>query len=67
MIEGRDLLLQSQSGSGKSGAFIIGAVQSIDLTLNRPQVIIISPTGDLALQTHKLCSALTSFMKDFRI
>ena len=67
MIEGRDLLLQSQSGSGKSGAFIIGAVQSIDLTLNKPQVIIISPTGDLALQTHKLCSALTSFMKDFRI
>ena len=67
IIEGRDLLLQSQSGSGKSGAFIIGAVQSIDLTLNKPQVIIISPTGDLALQTHKLCSALTSFMKDFRI
>lgn len=67
MIDGRDLLLQSQSGSGKSGAFIIGAVQSIDLTLNKPQVIIISPTGDLALQTHKLCSALTSFMKDLRI
>jgi superfamily II DNA/RNA helicase len=67
MIEGRDLLLQSQSGSGKSGAFIIGAVQSIDLTLNKPQVIIISPTGDLALQTHKLCSALTSFMPNFRI
>jgi len=67
MIDGKDLLLQSQSGSGKSGAFIIGAVQSIDLTLNKPQVIIISPTGDLALQTHKLCSALTSFMKNFRI
>jgi superfamily II DNA/RNA helicase len=67
IIEGKDLLLQSQSGSGKSGAFIIGAVQSIDLALKKPQVIIISPTGDLALQTHKLCSALTSFMKDFRI
>jgi len=67
IIAGRDLLLQSQSGSGKSGAFIIGAVQSIDLKLNKPQVIIISPTCDLALQTHKLCSALTAFIKNFRI
>lgn len=67
IVEGRDLLLQSQSGSGKSGAFIIGAIQSIDFSLKKPQVVIISPTGDLADQTLRLCKALSCHIKDFRI
>ena len=41
---GRDVIAQAQSGSGKTGAFTISSLQLIDWSLNKPQIIIISPT-----------------------
>ena len=47
----RDVIVQSQSGTGKTGVFTIGALQSVDLQLREPQVLILSPTRELAEQT----------------
>jgi len=51
IIRGKDCLSQSQSGTGKTGAFVISMLALIDEQLHKPQVIILSPTHELANQT----------------
>jgi len=38
IIESRDVIVQSQSGTGKTAVFCLGSLQSIDLSLREPQV-----------------------------
>jgi superfamily II DNA/RNA helicase len=52
MIERRDVIAQSQSGTGKTGAFCIGALSVCDPSIKAPQVIILSPVRELAHQTE---------------
>lgn len=63
MIKGHNILAQSQSGTGKTGAFVISALQLINEHENRPQVIILSPTHELAQQTFLVAMELSEFMK----
>jgi superfamily II DNA/RNA helicase len=51
IIKGKDIIAQAQSGTGKTGGFMISSLQLIDEELNAPQVIIVSPTSELAFQT----------------
>jgi len=64
IISGREILAQSQSGTGKTGAFVISALQLIDENLKCPQAIILSPTCELAQQTYIVARSIGSFMKD---
>ncbi|PKM64248.1 MAG: RNA helicase [Firmicutes bacterium HGW-Firmicutes-20] len=50
MIEGNDVVIQSQTGSGKTAAFAIPICDNIDFDQNIPQALIIAPTRELALQ-----------------
>jgi translation initiation factor 4A len=50
MIEGKDVIAQAQSGTGKTGAFTIGALSRIDIDMLVPQVLIVAPTRELAEQ-----------------
>jgi ATP-dependent RNA helicase len=62
IIKGRDLIAQSQSGTGKTAVFCIGALQSLDIAKAEPQVVVLSPTRELAEQTQKVMLALGDFM-----
>ncbi|KAL4454951.1 hypothetical protein ABPG74_006333 [Tetrahymena malaccensis] len=62
IIKGRDVIVQSQAGTGKTGVFAIAALQIVDKNLREPQVIILSPTRELAEQTQKVCLALGDYM-----
>ena len=64
IIAGREILAQAQSGTGKTGAFVISALQLIDEKLKAPQAIILSPTCELAQQTYIVARSIGSFMKD---
>ena len=64
IISGREILAQSQSGTGKTGAFVISALQLIDEKHKVPQAIILSPTCELAQQTYIVARSIGSFMKD---
>ena len=64
IISGREVLAQSQSGTGKTGAFVISALELIDEKLKAPQAIILSPTCELAQQTYIVARSIGSFMKD---
>lgn len=55
--------MQSQSGTGKTAVFCLGALQRVDINERTPQVLILSPTRELALQTQKVALALGSEMK----
>jgi translation initiation factor 4A len=61
IINGREILAQSQSGTGKTGAFLISAIQLVDESIRAPQVIILSPTHVLAQQTYMVGKSIVSF------
>jgi translation initiation factor 4A len=60
---GNDLMAQAQSGTGKTGTFSIGALTKIDITLMKPQVIVIVPTRELAQQIEKVAQAIGLYME----
>jgi ATP-dependent RNA helicase len=62
IVKGRDLIAQSQSGTGKTAVFSIGILQSIDLTATETQALVLSPTRELAEQTQKVILALGDYM-----
>lgn len=61
--EGRDLVGQSQTGSGKTAAFTIPALERIDLSDHRPQILILCPTRELATQVAADVHRMGAFMK----
>ena len=62
LINGKDLIAQAQSGSGKTGAFCIGALQKIDVNMNNVQILILAHTKELARQTYNVFNSLGEFM-----
>ena len=65
IIEKKDLIAQSQSGTGKTGCFIIGLLQSLinNNKYNINEAIILSPTRELAIQTNNVASELSKYTK----
>jgi ATP-dependent RNA helicase len=62
IIQGRDVIAQSQSGTGKTAVFSIGVLQIIDQTVRETQALTLSPTRELAEQTQHVIMALGDFM-----
>jgi len=63
MNQSKDIIAQSQSGTGKTGAFTIGILNNIDISLKKTQYIIITPTHELAKQILKVIESLSSYME----
>jgi superfamily II DNA/RNA helicase len=51
-LAGKNTVVQSHTGSGKTAAFVIPALNGIDAQLRAPQVLILEPTRELAMQTR---------------
>ena len=62
IIEGRDIIGQGQSGTGKTGSFAIGSLQRIDISSKTTQALILAPTFELVKQISTVVSALGSAM-----
>ena len=62
IVKGRDVIAQSQSGTGKTAVFCISSLQSIDTKSRKTQVLILSPTRELAEQSQKVLLALGDYM-----
>lgn len=61
IAKGLDIIAQSQSGTGKTATFTIGLLQRMDMAIEAPQAIILSPTRILAKQTYDVIKELSSF------
>jgi ATP-dependent RNA helicase DeaD len=53
MLDRRDLIVQSQTGSGKTGAFLLPLFELLDPDEKEQQVLILTPTRELARQIHE--------------
>jgi len=58
---GKDCMLQSQSGTGKTATYLLGVLNRIDFLDIKTQGIIITPTHELADQVYNVCIALSKF------
>lgn len=58
LATGGDMIAQAQSGTGKTGTFVIGTLSQIDFTKNIPQAIIIVHTRELAEQVASVTRAI---------
>ena len=67
VIEGKDVIAQAQSGTGKTATFTIGALQRVNIAEQTTQVLILSPTRELSTQTSKVVSNLSCFMTGLKV
>jgi len=64
MIDGKDIIAQAQSGTGKTGAFTVGTLCSINFELKETQALLLAPTRELAKQTFNVISSLGSYVEN---
>ena len=57
----KNMIAQSQSGTGKTAAFVLASLSHVDVNQAHPQVIILSPTYELAVQTFKVATEMAKF------
>jgi superfamily II DNA/RNA helicase len=67
IIQKRDVIAQAQSGTGKTATFAIGLLQSLDLKNDNTQVLVLSPTRELASQTCNVIKELGQYLTNLRI
>lgn len=63
LLGGRDVLGMAQTGSGKTAAFSLPLLNNIDPELRAPQILVLAPTRELAVQ---VAEAMTEFSKHMR-
>ncbi len=66
MLEGKDVVVKSPTGTGKTFAFGIPLVEKTDPEATQPQFLILSPTRELAIQIHQEITKLTKYLPGVR-
>jgi len=67
LLEGRDLVGQAQTGTGKTGAFALPMLSHIDLGKTSPQLLVLAPTRELAIQVAEAFQIYAKHMKGFHV
>jgi len=62
ILEGRDVIAQSQSGTGKTTIFCVGVLQTINTKSKESQALVLSPTRELAEQSRNVMLAFGDYM-----
>ena len=56
LLEGKDVIGQAQTGTGKTAAFGVPMVERVDPTIQKVQGLILVPTRELAVQVAEIIS-----------
>ncbi|MBE8189549.1 MAG: DEAD/DEAH box helicase [Candidatus Thioglobus sp.] len=67
LLNGEDIIGQAQTGTGKTAAFALPLLDKIDLNLNAPQLLILAPTRELAIQVSEAVQTYARYMKGFHV
>ncbi|QOI11297.1 DEAD/DEAH box helicase [Blochmannia endosymbiont of Colobopsis nipponica] len=67
LLAGLDVLGMAQTGSGKTAAFVLPLLQNVDSKLMATQVLVLTPTRELAIQISTVCSSLAKYLPDIYI
>ncbi len=65
--QGGDMIGQAQTGTGKTAAFALPTLAQIDVSLKKPQVCVICPTRELAIQVAEAYNEYAKHIKGFRV
>ena len=66
LLQGKDLLGQAQTGTGKTAAFALPLLQRLDPSKTHPQLLILAPTRELALQVATACEKYSKHLSGIR-
>src|SRR5210317_1831338 len=66
LLNGDDLLGQAQTGTGKTAAFALPLLNRIDPNLHQPQLLILAPTRELAIQVAEACEQYSRYLSGIR-
>lgn len=58
LLQGRDMMIQARTGSGKTGAYLLPMLQRLDARVNQPQALVLVPTRELAHQVWQQAQIL---------
>jgi ATP-dependent RNA helicase DeaD len=67
LLSGKDMLGQAQTGTGKTAAFALPALTRIDLSGREPQVLVLVPTRELALQVAEAFQRYAARLPGFHV
>lgn len=67
LLNGEDVIGQAQTGTGKTAAFTLPLIDQIDIKLNAPQLLILAPTRELAIQVSEAVQTYARGMKGFHV
>ena len=67
LIDRRDILAQAQSGTGKTATFAIGSLSIVKQEDNFTQILVLSPTKELSIQSSNVYKSLGDQMKNLRV
>jgi len=67
LLQGRDLVGQAQTGTGKTAAFALPALTRLDLSLKAPQVLVLTPTRELSIQVAEAFQTYAANMSRFSV
>lgn len=67
LLDGKDLLGVAQTGTGKTAAFALPLLSKIDLKQKEPQILVLAPTRELAIQVAEAFQTYASQLKGFHV
>jgi ATP-dependent RNA helicase DeaD len=67
ILAGRDLFAQGHAGTGKALAFALPLLEGLDLTDRLPQVLVLTPSSDMAVQVAELFLRLARYLPGFHV
>jgi len=67
LLDGRDIVGQAQTGTGKTAAFALPLLSRINLSKKQPQILVLAPTRELAIQVAEAFQVYARHMKGFQV
>jgi ATP-dependent RNA helicase DeaD len=67
LLQGRDLLGQAQTGTGKTAAFALPLLSRLDTSVRQPQLLVLTPTRELAIQVAEAMQTYARHLRGFHI
>jgi ATP-dependent RNA helicase DeaD len=67
LLDGRDIIGQAQTGTGKTAAFALPLISNMDLKQKDPQLLVLAPTRELAIQVAEAFQKYATHMKGFHV
>lgn len=67
LLDGKDIVGQAQTGTGKTAAFALPILSNLNLKQKDPQVLVLAPTRELAIQVAEAFQKYAKYLKGFHV